>query len=62
MQFKDIVLEGDAGPGWVEVAGCDPDHTVEGVTFENVVRYGRRLTPDAPHVAIGGNTKRIVFK
>jgi len=60
--FKDIVLEGDAGPGWVEVAGCDPDHTVEGVTFENVVRYGRRLTPDAPHVAIGGNTKRIVFK
>jgi hypothetical protein len=60
--FKDVVLYGHAGHGRVEVAGCDPDHTVEGVTFENVVRYGQRLVPDAPHVKIGGNTKRIVFK
>jgi len=60
--FKEIVLDGVAGHGLIEVAGSDPDHTVEDITFENVVRYGRRLALDAPHIAIGGNTKEVVFK
>jgi len=29
--------------------------------FENVVRFGERLTKDSPSVQIGGNTKGIVF-
>ena len=60
--FKDIVLSGATGYGLIEVAGSDPNHTVEGVTFENVVRYGRSLTLDSPHTKIGGNTKEVIFK
>ena len=62
--FKDIALAGVSGDtlGLIEVAGCDTNHTVEGVTFENVVRFGRRTTKDSQSVQIGGNTKDIVFK
>ncbi len=60
--FKDIVLEGDAGNGLVEVSGSDHANTAEGVVFENVVRYGRRLTSDAPHITIGEHTKNVVFR
>jgi len=57
--FKDIVLDGVAGHGWLEIAGSDPHHTVEDITFENVMRYGQRL--DAPDI-IGGHTREVVFK
>jgi hypothetical protein len=60
--FKDIVLEGEAGNGWVEFSGSDHAHTAEGIVFENVVRYGQRLTSDAPHITIGEHTKNVVFK
>lgn len=62
--FKDIVLAGVSGDtlGLIEVAGCDKKHTVEGVTFENVVCFGRRINKDSPNVQIGMNAKDIVFK
>ncbi len=62
--FKDIVLNGVSGDnlGLIDIAGCDANHTVEEVTFEDVARFGRRVTRDSPNVRIGGNTKGIVFK
>jgi hypothetical protein len=60
--FKDIVLEGEAGNGLVEVSGSDHAHTAEGIVFENVVRYGQRLTSDAPHITIGEYTKNAEFR
>jgi hypothetical protein len=62
--FKDLVLDGVGGDnlGLIEVAGFDASHTVEGVTFENVMRFGRRVAQDSPSVRIGANTKDIVFK
>jgi len=62
--FKDMVLTGVGGDarGVIGVAGADTNHTVEGVTFENVVRFGNRITKDSPNILIGGNTKDIVFK
>lgn len=60
--FKDIVLSGGEGNGAIQVAGSDPSHTVEDIAFEQVVRQGLHLTPEAPHVIIGGHTKNVVFK
>ena len=61
--FKDIVLAGVGGEalGLIGVAGGDTNHTAEGVTFENVVRFGDHVTKDSPSVLIGGHTKDIVF-
>ncbi|KKM01896.1 hypothetical protein LCGC14_1789850 [marine sediment metagenome] len=49
-------------PGLIKVHGLDAQHTVEGVTFQNVIRYGQRLTKDAPDVQINDFTKDITFK
>jgi len=60
--FKDIVLRGVAGNALIEVKGSDSNHTVEGVTFENVTRYGKRLDSDSPQMTIGPYTKGIISK
>jgi len=60
--FKDITLRGLAGNALIQVAGSDSNHTVEGVTFESVVRYGQRLTSDSPQLAIGQYTKDVIVK
>lgn len=64
VHFKNVVVSGEAGDslGLVKVHGSDAEHTVEGVTFENVIRYGRRLTNDCPDITINEYTKDIVFK
>ncbi len=60
--FKDIALRGVAGNALIQVKGSDGNHTVEGVTFENVTRYGKRLTSDSPQMTIGPYTKDIIAK
>ncbi|HUU22278.1 MAG TPA: glycosyl hydrolase family 28 protein, partial [Phycisphaerae bacterium] len=63
--FKDILVTGprpEGGQGLIKVHGLDAQHTVEGVTFQNVIRHGRRLTQDAPDVQINEFTKDITFK
>jgi len=62
--FKDLVVTGDRrGPlGLIRVSGCDADHTVEGVTFDNVIRYGHRVTQDSPEVQVNEFTSNIVFR
>lgn len=64
VMFANIVVSG-TGPadrGSIEVRGCDPEHTVTDVTFENVVRYGQRVNARSPNVAIGQHAKGIAFK
>ena len=63
--FKDIVITGQKpanGLGLIKVHGVDAEHTVEGVTFQNVVRHGQLLTKDAPDLLINKFTKDITFK
>jgi hypothetical protein len=60
--FKDIVLHGTPGQALIEINGSDPSHRVEGVTFENVVRYGRPVTSSSPHRVHGRHTGKIEYK
>ena len=63
--FKDIVITGTKpkrGLGLIKVHGLDAEHTVEGVTFQNVIRHGQRLTKDSPDLQINEFTKDITFK
>jgi len=62
--FKDIIVTGGArGPlGLVKVVGSDPEHIVENVVFENIVRYGERVTKDSPEVRVNEFTRNITFK
>ncbi len=62
-RFKNIVLSGKAGgrPGMIYVSGVDAGHTVEGVTFENVVRLGEPAYADSPEVSIGPYATKIEF-
>jgi hypothetical protein len=60
--FRDIKLTGQPGPALIEIGGCDPKHTVEGVTFQNVTRYGQPLTSNSTNVVIQHHTRNIVFK
>jgi hypothetical protein len=54
------VNPGDTGS--IVVGGCDPNHMVEEVTFENVVRYGERLTEDSRNYQVQAYTKGIAVK
>jgi hypothetical protein len=62
--FKDIRLTGNASghPGRIYVSGVDAEHPVENVTFENVLRFGERVSGDSPDVLIGPHTSNITFR
>jgi len=61
--FKDIVVSGQSGKsvGRITVQGPDPQHTIEDVVFQNVVRYGKPVLRDSPEVDVLGATKGISF-
>jgi hypothetical protein len=62
--FKDVFLAGgsaEAAPGTIYVSGADAEHAVDGIDFENVTRYGKPATQDAPSVQVGGFATHIRF-
>jgi hypothetical protein len=61
--FKDIFLTGNftGTYGQVYVYGPDNNHSVDGVTFENVMRHGQLLQRTSPEVSIGGAAYNLVF-
>jgi hypothetical protein len=61
--FKDIFLTGNftGKYGQVYVYGPDDNHSVDGVTFENVVRHGQPTLRTSPEVNVGGSAYNIVF-
>ncbi|MHB1037228.1 MAG: hypothetical protein ACYC35_21605 [Pirellulales bacterium] len=60
--FKNIVLAGDKpGPAQVVLQGADASHRVEQVTFDNVLRYGRKLEAASPEMTSGPFTADIRF-
>jgi formylglycine-generating enzyme required for sulfatase activity len=60
--FKDITLSMPGkGLAYVIVEGADDKHTVQDVTFQNVVRCGKLLAPGQPGVAVGPYTSGIRF-
>lgn len=62
--FKNIIVTGDSAGklGLVSIRGLDAKHTVENIVFENIHRYGHKLTKDSPEVEINQFTKDITFK
>ncbi|MHB1458399.1 MAG: glycosyl hydrolase family 28 protein [Armatimonadota bacterium] len=62
--LKNIVVTGDSAGkmGLVSVRGSNPEHTIENVVFENIVRYGHKLAKDSPEVEINQFTKNITIK
>jgi len=44
------------------IKGHSQEYGVSNVTFENVSRFGEKLSIDLPYVHIGNNTSDIVFK
>lgn len=53
--FKDITVYGKTNGklGAIYIAGADKNHPVEGVVFENVIRYGNLLTDNSPEFETG---------
>ncbi|MHB1000019.1 MAG: glycosyl hydrolase family 28 protein [Armatimonadota bacterium] len=62
--FKSITVTGDPGGnlGRISIRGSNPERTVEGITFEKIVRYGKKLTLDSPELDINQFTKDITIK
>lgn len=62
--FRNITVTGDllGGYGRIKVHGPDPEHSVENVVFENLVRHGKIARCDSPSVEISGHTKDILFR
>ncbi len=59
--FKDITVYGKTNGklGAIYIAGADKSHPVEGVVFENVIRYGNLLTDNSPEFETGPFAYRI---
>jgi len=53
VQFKDITVFGRPGACQVIIEGCDDDHRVEDVLFENVTVLGEPLAADPSRIVIG---------
>jgi hypothetical protein len=56
VRFKDILLTGssaETAPGIIFASGVDAEHAVDGISFENVVRYGKPASERDPSVHIG---------
>jgi hypothetical protein len=62
--FKDFIVTGSSpgDTGLIRVLGCDAKHTVEGIIFESVVRYGKRATQDSPGVEILEHAHGAAFR
>ncbi|MHB1000057.1 MAG: glycosyl hydrolase family 28 protein [Armatimonadota bacterium] len=62
--FKSITVTGDPGGnlGRISIRGSNPERTVEGITFEKIVRYGKKLAIDSPELDINQYTKGITVK
>lgn len=62
--FKNIVITGNSTGklGLVSIRGSDAEHTIENVVFDNIVRYGHKLTKDSPEIEINQFTKNIAIK
>jgi len=62
--LKDFIVSGERqGPlGLIRVWGCDAEHSVEDVTFDNVLRYGHPVGANSPEVEVNEYTKGITFK
>jgi type 1 glutamine amidotransferase len=61
VQFKNVAIDGKAGPYRVQLAGADAEHGVRGVTFERVSVVGALLTRESPRVSIGENVAEVQF-
>ena len=64
VRFRDIALTGstaEAAPGAVYVSGADAEHPVDGISFENVTRYGALVRDGSPSVLIGGYATNVSF-
>lgn len=61
VRFKKIVVTGEPGPYRVTLAGADPEHGVQNVTFEIVSILGINLTRKSPQVNIGPHVADIWF-
>jgi hypothetical protein len=61
--FKDIFLTGNftGTYGKIDVYGPDDNHSVDGVTFENVVRHGQLTLRTSPEISIGGSAYNLAF-
>ena len=60
--FKNIFLTGaNPGPAQVVVLGASATNRVDGVLFDNVVRYGRKLDAKSENVHIGAFADHIRF-
>ena len=53
VHFKNLQVQGKAGPYQVQLAGADAEHDVRKVTFENVSILGVPLVRDSPQVSVG---------
>ncbi len=64
VRFADLVVSGNApaDTGSIVVRGCDREHTVRDVSFNNVVRYGEQATATSPNILIGEQAHGIVFQ
>jgi hypothetical protein len=62
--FKNIAVTGtpDNFRGEIHVVGHDEKHTVENLTFENVLRFGKSVAADSPNVTLGKHTRNIRFE
>ena len=63
--IKNVVVEGHKGNfrGEVWIAGRDDKHTIEDITVENAVYFGKKKTADDKDVYVGPFTKNInIFK
>ena len=61
--FKDIRVTGNGSRfrGEVCAVGADARHAVENLTFENVTRFGKTVTAEAPDVTVGAHTHNVRF-
>ncbi len=63
VSFRNFVVYGDSSEdlGRILVRGPDSLHTVEGVTFENVVRYGVTTLQGSPRLDVADYASKVVF-
>ena len=63
VHFKNVHVDGSTENGGynIWVSGKPNNHGVSNVTFEDVTRFGQRLTKDSPSVRIEGDTRNIRF-
>ena len=62
--FKNIRVTGDllGNYGKIRIHGPDPEHSVENVLFENVVRHDKVARRDSPAVEVSGHAKDVSFR